>query len=905
MSFRTASGHLVAVGQKLAAGGEGEVFAVSSPNGVVFKRYRPQILAKAPTPERKLGTMVACRPARWRETSGHVTLAWPLDVVRESGRFAGFLMPVVDTTNTVELHRVANPTDRRTASGAQSWLRGFTWNYLVRTAANLAQATQLLHEASAVIGDFNERNILVTSRARVTLIDCDSMQIQSPGGEYFLCRVGRLDFTPPELLNANWQTTVRQPSSDLFALAVHIYQLLLEGEHPFRGTWTGQGDKPDAHVLAHQGNWAHKNGGPLRPRRAAVDFDLLPDSIRTLFRRAFEDGATRPSARPTAVEWYQALSALDRGLQKCRTNPDHFYPAGHRTCPWCRHQQRASGGAGPTTALPGRVQRPMPAATAPTVAAFLGTGTTRGTVRLPRAHAAPGNPAPLAGALTDAGLSRQAGRMSLFMASTGSMIGAGWLFGAVYAAMFAGPSALLAWIVGGVAVLGLALVHAELCAMFPVAGGPARFPLRAFGGVVGATFGWAAWLQAAATVPIEVLAVESYFSQWEPSWLPGLYDPGDALPTGKGYLVALVLAGIFTWVNLRGIHALTRLNNVATWFKIAAIVLICGELITHFHGGNFGSPLPYGAHGVLSAVSSGGVMFAYLGFEQAGQFAGEARNPQRDVPWAIIGSVVAATVLYLLLQTCFIGALPAADLTNGFADIGSSAALTQGLLGLAGMVGVTGGVLSILRASPVIGAAGSGLAYSGATGRMSYGLARSGLAPAVFARANGRGAPFIAMIPVFVASALFMLPGQGWNEFVSDATTASGLMYAGAPLCLGAFRLQFPQQSRPYRLPGASFLGPATFTVASLIIYWSGWDSDWRVGLALIIGTVLILVVQRPVNLNPKAALWLAVYVVGLGIISWLGSYGGGAGVLPMWWDVVIVTLFSTAIYHWAIHTRL
>jgi len=146
--------------------------------------------------------MAGRRPAEWREAgSGHMNLAWPSEVVLADGRFAGFLMPAVDTRQTVELHRITNPTDRRTATGAAAWTKEFDWRYLVRTAANLAHATHVLHAAGVVIGDFNESNIRTWREARVTLLDCDSMQIRDPvSGEWFFCRVGRPEFTPPELL---------------------------------------------------------------------------------------------------------------------------------------------------------------------------------------------------------------------------------------------------------------------------------------------------------------------------------------------------------------------------------------------------------------------------------------------------------------------------------------------------------------------------------------------------------------------------------------------------------------------------------------------------------------------------------------------------------------------------------
>lgn len=356
MTFETGNGRRIDVDRKLAVGGEGEVFAVSSPQGFVFKKYLPVAFSRDRALGRRLNTMVRYPPPEWREPrTGHVTLAWPHDVVLQDGRFVGFLMPAVDMTATVELHRVTNPSDRRSASGATSWAHGFTWQYLIRAAANLAQAVHALHDSDVVIGDFNERNVRITRDARVTLLDCDSMQVvDRVSGERLFCRVGRPEFTPPELLNADWSKTVRHPSSDLFALAIHIYQLLLEGEHPFRGIWKGVGDKPSVPELARQGLWAHRTGGPLEPRPSAIPIGLLPASITSMFRVAFEDGAANPTARPTADDWHRALRQLEASLVQCRANAAHFYVNTHRTCPWCVHSTR-------TTTM----QRPLPPVAVP------------------------------------------------------------------------------------------------------------------------------------------------------------------------------------------------------------------------------------------------------------------------------------------------------------------------------------------------------------------------------------------------------------------------------------------------------------------------------------------------------------------------------------------------------------
>lgn len=375
MTFLTGSGATVLTGRKLDEGGQGEVYAVMAPPGQVFKKYLRKTLDADPDLARRLRIMVTHRPAQWRETqSGHVMLAWPSETATENGRFVGYLMPVVDMDNTVSLHRITNPTDRRDATGATAWAQGFTWRYLVRTAANLAQVTHVLHQAGTVIGDFNESNVRVTREARVTLLDCDSMQITDPDtGERFLCPVGRPEFTPPELLQADWKTTVRRPSSDLFALAVHLYQLLLEGEHPFRGAWSGSGDKPPAPYLARQGMWTHRPHGQLHPRPSAIGISLLPDAIADMFRRAFEEGAIDPAARPEALEWQQALTNLETRLRECSTDEAHFYDGHLRSCPWCLH---AASAASP-------IQQPLPPAPEPPGIAALVTAAQRTTPPIP------------------------------------------------------------------------------------------------------------------------------------------------------------------------------------------------------------------------------------------------------------------------------------------------------------------------------------------------------------------------------------------------------------------------------------------------------------------------------------------------------------------------------------------
>src|ERR1700734_1519415 len=166
--------------------------------------------------------------------------------------------------------------------------------------------------------------------------------------------------------------------------------------------------------------------------------------------------------------------------------------------------------------------------------------------------------APQTAQLDADGLDRGVGFIGLLWASETSIIGSGWLFGALGAAVIAGPSAILGWVLGSVIILVLALVHAELGGLFPGSGGTSRFPHYAFGSFAGATFGWASYLQAASVAPIEVLAAIEYLStsHWARHFFHSHVVNGISANTlsGSGIIAAVILMFIFVILNLVGIR---------------------------------------------------------------------------------------------------------------------------------------------------------------------------------------------------------------------------------------------------------------------------------------------------------------------------------------------------------------
>jgi amino acid transporter len=518
---------------------------------------------------------------------------------------------------------------------------------------------------------------------------------------------------------------------------------------------------------------------------------------------------------------------------------------------------------------------------------------------------------------TDVGLKRELGLIGATWASETSIIGSGWLFGALFASQAVGGASVLAWVIAGIVVIVLALCHAELGAMYPVSGGTARFPHFAFGSVAGIGFGFFSYVQAVTIAPIECFAFMQYASYFWPS----IYKNGNV--TGVGFVLTIILMAVFVAVNFLAMRIFARVNNTITWWKVAVPILTIIVLATKWHSGNFtagGSFMPGGIKALFGALPAAGIIFAYSGFEQSDQLAGEIKNPGRNLPRAIIYSILIGTAIYVLLQVVFIAAMPPAEVAHGFAGITNTSILDGPFAGLAGVAGLAW-LATILRIDAFVSPTGTGLIYTTGTSRVSYGLSRNRYFPQIFGKVDRNGIPWVGLIFAFIIGLFFLLPFPSWHSLVGLITGASVLMYAGAPLSLGAFRGQVPEANRPYRMPASWFLAPAAFAVADLLIYWSGFEVIWKLGIVLILGYVIMGIFmafdpQRP-PLEWKSAIWLPVWLIGMGIISWQGQYSGAASSdkhpqpptntfnIPFWWDILIVVAFSVAIYFWAMRTKL
>ncbi len=322
--------------EPLATGGEGSIFTIPGDPDRVAKVYKT---APATEHAAKLKAMAdRADPALLK------VAAWPLTTLHREpgGPVAGVLMPKV--VGSREIHHLYSVAQRKKDFPEADW------RFLIHAARNCALAFETIHAAGHVIGDVNQKNILVSAQTLIHFVDCDSFQVRTAAGKIYRCVVGVPEFTPPELQGQSFRAIDRTPNHDRFGLAVLIFHLLMMGRHPFSGIYTGSGEMP-LETAIQTGRFAYSKSPALTemspppgtPPVALLDPDLYP-----LFERAFAVPVL--DSRPSPTEWADALTATLGQLAACPVDPRHNFPRGLGGCPWCE----LIGTAGVLFFLPGQ-----------------------------------------------------------------------------------------------------------------------------------------------------------------------------------------------------------------------------------------------------------------------------------------------------------------------------------------------------------------------------------------------------------------------------------------------------------------------------------------------------------------------------------------------------------------------
>ena len=346
------NGYRYRLEKEIGAGGEGRVFKISGQNlvGKIYKKVDPEV-------EKKIRYMVQHPIADLRDSSGKVilALAWPQDILcDDQGVFIGYTMPFIQ--NGVEICTVARGCDM---PKAKTMFPNYDWMFNLQVAINLSKAVAYLHSNNCIVGDLNCKNIMVSPDGLITMLDNDSFDLlDTVSGIHFRCCAGTQDYLAPELQGRNLRSAgaVFSVHSDNFALAIHIFQLLMNNYHPFTGknlvviqNSTSVNQRLD-HLVNGKCPFIHNYSDLTIPIGAPYLSEMVTPQLVQDFYRTFDYNAgniqERMKLRTTAAQWvtdlqqYMNLIYTPGQAYRCSNNQKHYYLRQAGKCGLCAAEER-------------------------------------------------------------------------------------------------------------------------------------------------------------------------------------------------------------------------------------------------------------------------------------------------------------------------------------------------------------------------------------------------------------------------------------------------------------------------------------------------------------------------------------------------------------------------------------
>lgn len=436
----------------------------------------------------------------------------------------------------------------------------------------------------------------------------------------------------------------------------------------------------------------------------------------------------------------------------------------------------------------------------------------------------------------DTGLRRTLGVWQLTGIGIGAIIGVGiFVLTGVAAATEAGPAVALSFLIAGVASAAAALCYAEFAGMIPVAGSAYTYSYAVLGEPIAWIIGWDLLLEYTLVVAVVAIGLGGYVNALlegvgvsVPAWMAGA--PG----TGQGHvvnLVAVLICLLVAWLLARGIRASARTNAALVVVKLGLIVLIIAIGAFLVDPANLSPFTPFGFGGVVSAA--GLVFFAVFGYDTLTTTAEEANDPQRDLPRAVLASLLVAMILYVAMSLVLTGMVPyttlnnPAPVANAFLDRGLTAVST--FISLAAIAGIT----SVL------------IAFSLGAARVWFAISRDGLLPGWFAaihpehRTPHRPTWIIGAVTAVVA---------GFTPIEDVATLVNiGVLTAFIIVCVSVLVLRRTRPDAP-----RSFRTPWMPVVPLVGIGFSIWlisslepQTWWRFGIWMVLGMLIYVAYSR------------------------------------------------------------
>ncbi|MGC9072118.1 MAG: APC family permease, partial [Acidilobus sp.] len=428
------------------------------------------------------------------------------------------------------------------------------------------------------------------------------------------------------------------------------------------------------------------------------------------------------------------------------------------------------------------------------------------------------------------------------------MIGSAWLFSALGAVGVMGPAAILSWIIAGIFFILMVFSFAELGGVFPFSGSLARYNHYTHGTISNYLLAWAYFIGAVTTVTTEAVAIVEYAS----AYLPWAWNSQLGVLTPLGVLVAAGLVLLFFAIQLVGVHVYGWFNRLITaWKLIIPTLTFILLLALYFRPLNVvkvpGGFFPYGTAAVFSGMITTGIVYAYEGFRQGLEYAGEAKNPQRDVPLGSILAILVTIAVYVLLQLAFIGGV---NWTNANVSFGNWSALASSSWSAhpfyseltATGIPILIGFAVLLLIDAIISPAGTLGVYVGTSARNMYGMSRVGYIPRFFSGIHKVfRTPWVALVASTIIAIAFLVPFPTWYQIMTLSAVATVYNYLTAGITNHALKRLAPDLRRPYRPPAWFVVYPVSFIVAALFIYWSGWTYVNAIIDLVVIGLPLLL----------------------------------------------------------------
>ncbi|OGT69509.1 MAG: amino acid permease [Gammaproteobacteria bacterium RIFCSPHIGHO2_12_FULL_45_9] len=416
-------------------------------------------------------------------------------------------------------------------------------------------------------------------------------------------------------------------------------------------------------------------------------------------------------------------------------------------------------------------------------------------------------------------------RPNLFSAiaiGIGCVIGSGWLFASYKAAKFAGPVAIVSWIVGAIIALLIALLLAEIATLLHKETGLFARLLslthnRDYGFVVSSSN----WFATIITIPAEAEASMQYLAEAFPTVSQSLFNNDHFTALGTVCVCAIMF--LYGILNYWGIQLLTKTNNAITMIKLTIPTLTAIIIaIAAFHPGNFTSYhqtiAPYGYGSALTAVVTCGIFYSFYGFSMITIFAKELQKPQRNIPLALGGSVVLCLIIYLMLQVSFLGAINPTVVAAGWHTLNFSSPLAQ----LSILLGLNWLSL-ILYVDAAISPSGTGIIYVGSSTRMFTGMAHDHQMPAMFGKEHPvHGVSRLSIVVTLALCMILVIFFDNWDKIMIVVSVFQLISCVAVPIAFWKLRQNNRGKRPPFKMPCGKTVGYIAYLILTYLLIQCG-----------------------------------------------------------------------------------